>query len=49
MIDNVEEPLFMSRITRQSDLLSTTFRSFGLGKINEGEVGPINWIEISAL
>jgi hypothetical protein len=42
MIDHIEEPLFVSRIARQTDLLGATLWRFGLGKIDICEVGPIN-------
>jgi hypothetical protein len=42
MIDNVEEPLLVSRIACQANLLSTTFRRFGLSEVDVGEVGPVN-------
>ncbi len=45
MIDHIKEPLFVSCIARQTDLLGATLRRFGLGKIDECEVGPVNWID----
>ena len=42
MIDHIEEALFMSRIARQSNLLSTTLWCLGLGNIDTCEVRPFN-------
>jgi hypothetical protein len=42
VIDHIEKSLSVSRITRQTDLLSATFWRFGLGKIDKCEVCPIN-------
>lgn len=42
MIDHIEEPLFVSRIARQTNLLSAALWRLGLGKIDKREVGPIN-------
>jgi hypothetical protein len=42
MIDHIEEPLFVSRIARQTDLLGATLWRLSLGKIDICEVGPIN-------
>ena len=49
MVGNVEEPLLVSRVARQSDLLSTALGRFGLSKVDKGEIGPVNWITVSAL
>ena len=42
MINHIEEPLFVSRIARQTDLLGATLWCLSLGKIDICEVGPIN-------
>jgi len=42
MIDHIKESLFVSCIARQTDLLGAALRRFGLGKIDECEVGPVN-------
>jgi len=43
MIDHIKEPLFVGCIARQTDLLGATLWRFGLGKIDECEVCPINY------
>jgi hypothetical protein len=45
MVDHIEKPLLVSCIARQTDLLSTTLRCFGLCKIDKCEVRPINWVD----
>ena len=45
VIDHIEEPLLVSCIARQTDLLGATLRRSGLGEIDECEVGPVNWID----
>ena len=48
MIDHIEEPLSVSGITRQSNLLGATLWRLGLGNINTRQIGPVNWSEPSA-
>jgi hypothetical protein len=42
MIDHIEEPLSVSGITRQSNLLGATLWRLGLGNINRRQIGPVN-------
>jgi hypothetical protein len=42
MIDHIEEALFVSCITRQTDLLGAALWCLGLGNIDTCEVCPFN-------
>jgi hypothetical protein len=45
VIDHIKEPLLVSCIARQTDLLSATLWRFCLGKIDACEVCPINYTD----
>jgi hypothetical protein len=47
VIDHIKEPLLVSCIARQADLLSATLWRFSLGKIDACEVCPINYTDSS--
>ena len=42
MVDHIEEPLPVSGITRESNLLGATLWRLGLSKIDKRQIGPVN-------